>query len=316
MKLATSTGDYSFYVNTIAEKVKQFKGSQFKYINLEQTGNIPEFFESSEDGTKKLINDWGEAAEYAGVKYVVSHAPCLHDPVVNALTDPQDETYRANVRAIRRSIEACHQLGIDRIVVHACANAALSEEDFIKYNTMFYREFFDLMEKYNITVMTENWDNNATHFSSAREMRDFLDKMDHPLLAACWDTAHGNIDRVARGIGQYDNIMTLGDKLKGMHISDNFGDCHHHSWPFAGRISFDSVMQGLLDVNYDGFFTFEASYTLLHYNNPPYGRSAWTHNGETVTKLRAPSLELKKKAVELLYDTGKYILETYGCYEE
>ena len=73
MKLATSTGDYSFYVNTIAEKVKQFKGSQFKYINLEQTGNIPEFFESSEDGTKKLINDWAEAAEYAGVKYVKKH---------------------------------------------------------------------------------------------------------------------------------------------------------------------------------------------------------------------------------------------------
>ena len=44
--------------------------------------------------------------------------------------------------------------------------------------------------------------------------------------------------------------------------------------------------------------------------------ASYTKNGETVTKLRAPSLELKKKAVELLYDTGKYILETYGCYEE
>ena len=46
--------------------------------------------------------------------------------------------------------------------------------------------------------------------------------------------------------------MDIGDKLKGLHISDNFGDSHHHSWPFAGIINFDSVMQGLVDVNYDG----------------------------------------------------------------
>lgn len=48
----------------------------------------------------------------------------------------------------------------------------------------------------------------------------------------------------------------------------------------------------------------------------PYRRKAWEHNGETVTKLVNPSLELKKKAVDLLFETGKYILETYDCFEE
>ena len=316
MKLATSTGDFSFYVNTVAEKVREFKGSQFKYINLEQTGNIPELFSDNEADWQRLAEDFAAARDFAGVEYVVSHAPCLHNPIMEALADPQNETYRKNVRAIRRSIEICHILGIDRIVVHACADPKITNEEFYKYNTMFYREFFDLMEKYGITVMTENWDSNAYHFSTGKEIRDFLDHMDHPLLAACWDTAHGNIDGKARGIGQYQNIMDIGDKLKGLHISDNFGDSHHHSWPFAGRINFDSILQALLDVNYDGFFTFEASYTLIHHNNPPYGRAAWTHNGETVRKLLDPSIELKKKAVDLLYETGKYILETYNCYEQ
>lgn len=315
MKLATSTGDFSWYVDTVAEKVKEFKGSKFKYINLEQTGSIPEIFSENDADWQRLSDDFGEAAAYAGVEYVVSHAPCLHNPVMEALDDPKNETYRTNIRAIRRSIEICHMLGIDRIVVHACADPKLTAEEFYRYNSMFYREFFDLMEKYNITVMTENWDSNAYHFSTGRELRDFLDYMDHPLLCACWDTAHGNIDGMARGIGQYQNIIEIGDKLKGTHISDNFGDCHHHSWPFAGKINFDSVMQGLLDVNYDGFFTFEASYTLLHHNNPPHGRGAWNHNGERVRKLLDPSIELKKKAVDLLYETGKYILDTYGCYE-
>ena len=111
-------------------------------------------------------------------------------------------------------------------------------------------------------------------------------------------------------------ITAIGDKLKGLHISDNFGDSHHHSWPFAGVINFDSVLQALADAAYDGYFTFEASYTLLHSKNPPYGRRPFEHNGQTVTKLLDPSVGLKKQAVDLLYETGKYLLQTYDCFEE
>lgn len=316
MKLATSTGDFSWYVPNIAEKVKCFKGTKFKYINLEQTGNIPAFFSENDDDWKRLAEEWGDAAAYAGVEYVVSHAPCLHDPCPGVLTDPDDEEYHRNLRAIRRSIEICRILGIDRIVVHACANQTFTKEEFCRYNKKFYSDLLTTAETHGILLMTENWDNSATHFSTGRDLRDFIDVMGHPLLAACWDTAHGNIDETARELGQYQNILALGDKLKGLHISDNFGDCHHHSWPFAGRISFDEVMQGLLDVGYDGCFTFEASYTLLHQYNPPYGRSPWQHNGKPVTKLLNPSVELKKQAVDLLYETGKYILSTYDCLEE
>ena len=75
-------------------------------------------------------------------------------------------------------------------------------------------------------------------------------------------------------------------------------------------------MQALLDVNYDGYFTFEASYTLFHQNNPPFGRKAWEHNGKVISTLQSPPLELKKRAVDLLYEIGKYILTTYHCFEE
>ena len=95
----------------------------------------------------------------------------------------------------------------------------------------------------------------------------------------------------------------------------DFGDCHHHSWPFAGIINFDEIMQALIDVNYDGYFNFETSYTLLHHNNIPYHRKPWEYQGEPRTTLLDPSLELKQKAVDLLYDIGKYILESYNCFD-
>lgn len=316
MKLATSTGDFWWYVSTVPEMVKCFQNTKFRNINLELGTKTPAFYSEKEDDWKRFADELAIAREEAGVHYVVAHAPCLHNPIPNALQNPDNETYRMNIRALRRAIEVCHSLNIDRVVVHACASQAFSVKEFYQYNKMFYGDLLDLAEKYNITIMTENWDDSATHFSTGKELRDFIDDMEHPLLAACWDTAHGNIDPVAREIGQYENILVLGDKLKGMHISDNFGDCHHHNWPFAGIINFDSIMQGLLDVKYDGYFTFEASYTLLHQNNMPYHRKPWEHNGQTVTKLLNPSLDLKKKAVDLLYETGKYILESYDCFEE
>lgn len=210
----------------------------------------------------------------------------------------------------------CHYLGIERIVVHAGASTEFTKEQFYQYNTMLYNDLLPVAEKYDLTLLTENWAKTGTHFSTGKEIREFLDYMNHPLLAACWDTAHGNIEPFAREIGQYQNIVDIGNKLKGLHVSDNFGDCHHHTWPFAGIINFDSIMQGLLDVGYDGYFTFEASYTLLHQKNMPYHRSEWMHDGKSVTKLLNPSVELKKKAVDLLYEIGKHILTVYDCYEE
>lgn len=316
MKIATSTGDFSCYETTVENKVKDFKNTKFKYINLEQTGKIPELLEDDDAGWQRLADVWGNAAAEAGVEYVVSHAPCLN--VFDKLTE---ENYNVKLRAIRRSIEICNILGINRIVVHSCLNDTFTPEVFYSENKRFYTDLFDLMEKYNITVMTENWDHTRHPVGTGKQLRDFVDYVDHPLLAICWDTAHANICKESREMGQYENILATGDKLKGLHISDNFGDTHHHSWPFAGKVNFDSIMQGLIDVNYDGYFTFEASYTLLHENNLPLGgwpykRDKFEYKGETVTKLRNPSVALKQKAVDLLYDVGQYILEAYDCFEE
>lgn len=309
MKLVTSTGDFTGYVTSIEEEIRSFQGSKFKYINLEQ---VDDAFLLDGDQWRAKVDAWGEAAACAGVTFLASHSPC-----VNAFSKPDDETYQVALRAIRRSIEACHILGIPSTVVHASSNTDLSYRDFWLKNKAFYTDLFDLMEKYNVMVLTENMHEFAYfHLSTGKEMREFIDYVDHPLFAACWDTAHANINRKARDRGQYQCILDIGDKLKGLHISDNFGDgCHQHTWPFAGIINFDSVLQGLMDVGYDGPFTFEASYTLLHSINLPYRRKAWEHNGETVTKLLNPSIELKKQAIDLLYETGKYMLQAYGCFE-
>lgn len=314
MKLVTSTGDFAHYVPTIADAIREIGKTKFKYINLEQTGRLPSTFYEDGDEWRRECERWIEAFAETGLVPVVAHAPCVN--VFERLGD--EETYQNKLRAVRRSIENCHTLGISRIVVHACPNAYFTPTEFYRENRRFYRDLFDLMEKYDISVLTENWtDDPSCPLSTGRDLRDFAEFIDHPLLGVCWDTAHANLNKRAKAVGQYRCICDVGDKLKGLHVSDNFGDgAHHHTWPFAGNIRFDEVLQGVLDVNYDGYFTFEASYTLLHQFNPPYGRPVWKRDGEEQTKLLNPPIWLKRQAVDLLYDIGKYMLESYGCFEE
>ena len=77
MKLATSTGDFVWYTDSIEEAIKSFRDSKFKYINLEQEAFVEELYDESDRGWKTLAEKWGSAAEYAGVQFVASHAPCL-----------------------------------------------------------------------------------------------------------------------------------------------------------------------------------------------------------------------------------------------
>ena len=315
MKLSTSTGDFSHYVATVPEKVKCFRDTKFKYINLE-LGCPPSLLSENDGEWRIYAEQLRTAAEEAGVSYVLAHAPCLHDAVVEAMEDPTNALYRRNVRAIRRAIEICHALSIPRIVIHACIAPSFSEADLYRYNKMFYGDLLDLAERYGIFVLTENWDHDRTHLSTGKQLRALVDAIGHPRMGVCWDTAHGNLAESSRAIGQYENLIAIGDKLKAVHLSDNFGDVHHHSWPFAGIINFDEVVQGLLDVQFDGYFNFEASYTLLHHNNPPYRRAAWEREGKTVTTLLDPTVALKQKATDLLYEIGRHLLECYGCFEE
>lgn len=307
MKLATSSNDFIKQTGTIPAAVEMFGRTKFRNINLEMDDPY-----MTEAEWKRQAGLFGEAAAKAGITYTTAHAPCL-----NPFGGDQ-EKYDYAVQAIRNSIEICGVLGIPRIVVHAGQSKAFIHEDFYRENKKFYGEFFDLMEKHGVLVLTENMtDGTYCPLSTGRELRDFMEYVDHPLLGACWDTAHGNLNTKVKEEGQYASIVAIGDKLKGLHIADNFGDGpHHHTWPFAGIVNFDSVMQGLVDVKYDGVFTFEASYTLIHHENLPYHRQPWEHNGQTVTKLLDPSVELKRKAVDLMYDVGQYLLESYGCFEE
>lgn len=77
--------------------------------------------------------------------------------------------------------------------------------------------------------------------------------------------------------------------------------------PFTGTVNMESVMNGLLDIGFDGYFTFEADGMLNTWRRRKYDKD---------TRLQTYPIEFAKRLESLKYDMGKYVLEQYDCFEE
>ena len=318
MKLATTTTDFRMYSETPAKLVELFDGTGFRLLDLNLYTSIYSRSPFLDDRWKKWIDDAGETAASLNIGFCQAHAP-------NGNLHASGEEFDVFLGATIRSIEACARLGIFNIVTHQQDIGGFPSREYRHLNLQRNREFFEklfpAMEKTGVHVLIENTcdqhaptrSENTRHFpSTASELLDLADYVDHPLLQVCWDTGHANI----QGVDQYRSIVELSDRLRAVHIADNYGDMDSHVAPFQGTTNMDAVMQGLLDVGYQGYFTFEASNILRDGAVWPNYRREWHYRGEKVTRLMDVPLTLKRQAIKLLYEIGKHILVEYGCFDE
>ena len=307
MKLATQMIDFAGYADGFPNIIRMFKNTPFQYLDF---GLYMDF---SNDNWRDEINRCAEAAEEIGVSFVQAHAKDFK-PFYS------DKDIKTEIMMMERSLEACAMLGIPNMVVHAGSPEGFramypyhGREEFFEYNKKMYSLLFEAMDKYGVNVLTENSAEANTlgkyYFMKGQEMRDFLDWVDNPRLLAVWDTGHANM----RGNNQTEDIIALGDKLAGLHIHDNDGNKDEHTAPYMGILNMDTVMQGLVEIGYSGYFTFESHNFPLRAGGWPYKRRSFDGANN---KLLQPSTEIKIAAENMLYLTGKYFLEQYGLFEE
>lgn len=310
MRLATTIGEFYKYVKTPAEAVQQYEGIGFRCLDYNFYNTNAPGSSFLEEGWMKEVCDAGEAAAKLGFTFVQAHSP-NYNPL-----DP-DADHEAGMKATLRSIEACGYLGIPTLVVHSGMRPGLTypegREGFFRENTEYYRKLMPAAEKYGVNILIENSaeeNMGGKYFlMTGQEMADFAAQFDHPLLNCCWDIGHANM----RGSDQYQDILAMGTKLKAVHIQDNFGTYDEHIAPFIGTVDMDAVVQGLLAVNYQGYFTFESDNILGYRNGWPHARRRSPSIIDR--RLESPSLELRRDAARMLYSIGRYILTQYNCFE-
>jgi len=299
MKLATTTSDFAPYV-TYEECIKLIHDVGFRYIDFGMGDRRYYTSQNWKDEVKRM-RDYAESLD---MKFVQMHSP---------EGNPLDLKRRDDlVELTNRSIEVCEIMGISQTVVHSGWQEGISKDEFYEKNLEFYQSLFPTMEKTGVNVLIENTSSKNIppekyyYFLTGQQMVDFLQYAHHPLLHAVWDTGHANTEG-----NQYEQIKALGKELYGLHVHDNSGRGDEHILPYMGTVNMDDVMNGLIDIGYEGYFTFEAS-SALRYSKSGQGRR---HVFEQDKRLLEPTLEMQIDMERLMYTIGKYCLSAYGVFE-
>ena len=214
--------------------------------------------------------DWRELAQKRrawadarGIRFTQAHAP-FSFPWANEAQRPVFDARVAN------SIEIAAILGAGDIVVHPLHYFEYigNEQKMFDMNVAYYKELAKIGEKCNIRICFENmWRNEPKRGyishdigSHPEEFNALIDAVGSPYVVGCLDIGHVSLT----GGEPEDAIRAIGhDRLKALHVHDNFYKKDDHQLPGTGMMNWDAIMQALKDIDYDGKFTYECDRFLM-----------------------------------------------------
>lgn len=299
MKLATTTGDFAKYGKSQLETLDYISQAGFKYIDYSFDVDYENKIGFFGRCPKKHLKELQEKARELGLTFVQAHSQ-MGVPI--AIENAEF------IKDTKKCISACAELGIPSIVVHSGYRKGLTKEECFAENKKFFLEILDFADELGVNILVENFNKMSIDdlywIDNAHDLADFIRFVNHPRLHAVWDVGHGNMQELA----QNEAVSILGDELFALHVQDNDGENDFHMFPLLGTANIDSLMHGLIEIGYKGYFTFESSRIFL----PKSKKRPF----DVDSRLEMPPLELKKKAESLLYEIGKFILTSYDCFEE
>ena len=299
MKLATTTGDFRNYVSNQIDAFPLLLESGFCY--LDYNFHIDRVRGDGVFGRDHLsyFGAVKEKAEKIGVKLVQAHAP---------MGDPIADGNEAFIEDTLRCVDASGAWGIPNLVIHMGYLPGLTVEETFKRNKEFFSRVLERAEIYGLNILVENfnkmcWD-DTFWVDNAKDLLDLIKYVDHPLLHAVWDTGHANLQNMP----QHEELSLLGGEVRALHVHDNGGEWDQHLMAVLGTMNMDSVMRGLFDIGYNGYFTFEVA--------DPFKVAADRRGYSEDQRLASTPLSLKLAWEKSLYELGRSVLSAYGIFEE
>ncbi len=192
-----------------------------------------------------------------------------------------DEAF--NKKMINRCIECAKIMGVEWMVFHPYPYREKSFEENSKRSIEKFDWIVPAAAKAGVGICIENMPFDWS-FSKTEDVIDLCDRYSGYKVGVCWDTGHG----LCSGSNQTESILKIGDRLKVLHINDNYCSGDNHLMPFFGFIDWKEVVSALEKIDYKGTFNYEIHGAV---NGVPY--------------------ELREDIYALTAKVGKYIIDNY-----
>ncbi len=262
-------------VNEIEESYKRIKEAGIDCIDFGFDEFLPcglvygdEINDILDRPMEEIWNDFkvfAKMAEKYGITYEQMHAPF---PMMQKGRDAVNEKmFRITVN----SMELCSRMGGKYIVVHPINMAYdYSRQQERDFNMAMYKKLIPAARKYGLVVCLENlflernghlMEGIGSDFNEAAAMVDELNAIaGEEVFGFCFDVGHANI----LGKNLYQAVLTMGQRLKILHIHDNDGISDLHTMPYTFARGWNPVgtewegfLRGLKEIHYQGVINFE-----------------------------------------------------------
>ena len=234
--------------------LKMLKSCGFDGIDLNFSGD---FFEKDYEMKLETVCANLRSAQLACAQV---HLPTYGLFADCAKDDPQVE------ERIAKTLAAMPKLGAKWA---ACHVRSASESDFdrsraLAENAQWLKRLCSIAEQYGSGIAVENLPTfpdrpDAPFFSSfVEDQCALIDAVDHPLLGACWDFGHANLNLQHRDKTQRELLNILGQRVKIVHVHNNYKTRDSHLPLSIGFVDWADAIAGLRDIGFSGYFSLES----------------------------------------------------------
>lgn len=295
MQLGTSTNLLCFRPDgrrfDLCRTLEIVSAGGFKWFDLN-------FYDWSLGDSPFLSDDWkhwidgvADAAAQLGVKFGQCHA-YFYD-FLNPSYSDDEKAYHRMLQ--QRSFECCHILGAHTCVLHPetdRSGADLRKASF-EANRRYFEPVAEQLAAMNMNLAIENMCDygiapKRKYCAYPDELLELVKALKGENVGICWDFEHADIMQQ----NQTQCLQYIRDYLFATHVSDTYSKTDNklmHVLPMTGNIHWESIMETLAFIGYNGNFCYEV------------------HNFMN----RLPD-DVIPAAISLAYAIGGYLM---GCYE-
>ncbi|MCQ2483718.1 MAG: sugar phosphate isomerase/epimerase [Clostridia bacterium] len=195
-----------------------------------------------------------------GLEITQAHAP------FPACMDNIEETLDYAIEVYKRNIEYCSYAGCKNLVIHGISyrlGDKFSKDEIDRKNRKLYSSLIPTLLENNVTVCLENLFSSQRgvcyqgHCSYPEEAKKEIDELNalagKEVFGFCLDTGHANL--LHHDIRSF--ILTLGKRIKCLHIHDNNGQNDQHLAPLTGTLDWENFCTAMNEIGYDNDLSFE-----------------------------------------------------------
>lgn len=166
----------------------------------------------------------------------------VHMPYKYQLDDPN---YSFHYEMMCKALIAADRMGAEWAVMHIKPTEQLAP---------LVKQLLSDTNVQHVKIAIENCSNKL--MKQVFEVHDILKEEGYP-VGICLDLGHCHMNTSGIDYDVVEKIYELGDRIKMLHIHDNFRMDDTHAVPFGGNIPWEKVMCALKDVGYTGAFNYE-----------------------------------------------------------